>query len=110
MDEEEKEIDIFGKVLIYCELMCWYLLFVDIIVWGNSKSMGIDKVLVYFDIDLKDIMVFGDGGNDIFMLKYVVIGIVMGNVEFYVKVVVDYVIIFVDEDGIVNVLKYFGLI
>lgn len=45
-------------------------------------------------------MVFGDGGNDISMLCYVVIGVVMGNVNDDVKEIVDYIIIFVDEDGI----------
>lgn len=77
---------------------------------GNSKSTGIDKVLAYFDIDLKDTMAFGDGGNDIPMLKHVATGIAMGNAEPHVKAVADYVTTSVDEDGIANALKHFGLI
>ena len=38
--EEEKETDIFGKVLTHCEPMRWYPLFADIIARGNSKSTG----------------------------------------------------------------------
>ena len=108
--EEEKETDIFGKVLTHCEPMRWYPLFADIIARGNSKSTGIDKVLAYFDIDLKDTMAFGDGGNDIPMLKHVATGIAMGNAEPHVKAVADYVTTSVDEDGIANALKHFGLI
>ena len=108
--EEEKETDIFGKVLTHCEPMRWYPLFADIIARGNSKSTGIDKVLAYFDIDLKDTMAFGDGGNDIPMLKHVATGISMGNAEPHVKAVADYVTTSVDEDGIANALKHFGLI
>lgn len=108
--EEEKETDLFGKVLTHCEPMRWYPLFADIIAKGNSKSTGIDKVLEYFGIDLKDTMAFGDGGNDIPMLKHVAIGVAMGNAEKHVKAVADYVTTSVDEDGIANALKHFGLI
>ena len=108
--EEEKETDIFGKVLTHCEPMRWYPLFADIIARGNSKSTGIDKVLEYFGINLKDTMAFGDGGNDIPMLKHVATGIAMGNAEPHVKAVADYVTTSVDEDGIANALKHFGLI
>ena len=100
-----------GKdILTHCEPMRWYPLFADIIARGNSKSTGIDKVLEYFGINLKDTMAFGDGGNDIPMLKHVATGIAMGNAEPHVKAVADYVTTSVDEDGIANALKHFGLI
>mgnify|MGYP003374652946 CR=1 FL=1 len=82
--EEEKETDIFGKVLTHCEPMRWYPLFADIIARGNSKSTGIDK--------------------------HVAKEIAMGNAEPHVKAVADYVTTSVDEDGIANALKHFGLI
>ena len=59
--------------------MRWHPLFADIIARGNSKSHGIDQMLAYYGIDLKDTMAFGDGGNDIPMLKHVGMGIAMGN-------------------------------
>ncbi len=108
--EEEKETDIFDKVLTHCEPMRWYPLFADIIARGNSKSTGIDKVLEYYGIDLKDTMAFGDGGNDVPMLKHVATGVAMGNAEEHVKAVADYVTTSVDEDGVANALKHFGLI
>jgi Cof subfamily protein (haloacid dehalogenase superfamily) len=108
--DEEKETDIFDKVLTHCEPMRWYPLFADIIARGNSKSTGIDKVLDYYGIDLKDTMAFGDGGNDVPMLKHVATGVAMENAEEHVKAVADYVTTSVDEDGIANALKHFGLI
>ena len=108
--DEEKETDIFDKVLTHCEPMRWYPLFADIIARGNSKSTGIDKVLDYYGIDLKDTMAFGDGGNDVPMLKHVATGVAMENAEEHVKAVADYVTTSVDEDSIANALKHFGLI
>lgn len=108
--EEEKQTAIFNNVLTHCEPMRWYPLFADIIARGNSKSAGIDKVLGYYGIDLQDTMAFGDGGNDVLMLKHVATGVAMGNAGTHVKAAADYVTASVDEDGIAKALKHFGLI
>ena len=55
-------------------------------------------------------MAFGDGGNDIEMLRYAGIGVAMGNADDAVKAAADYVTTSVDDDGIMNALKHFGLI
>ena len=55
-------------------------------------------------------MAFGDGGNDIPMLRHVGIGVAMGNAENDVKQVADYVTASVDEDGIEKALRHFGVI
>ena len=41
---------------------------------GSSKQVGVDKMLDYFGISLEESMAFGDGGNDVLMLKHVGIG------------------------------------
>lgn len=105
--EEENEY-IFSHTLTHCEPMRWFPLFTDIIAKGNSKSRGIDKILEYYGIDLKDTMAFGDGGNDIPMLSYVQIGVAMGNAAEKVQAVADYVTSSVDDDGIVKALRNFG--
>lgn len=106
----DEETEVFRQVLTHCEPMRWYPLFADIIAHGNSKSVGIDQVLAYYGIDLKDTMAFGDGGNDIPMLKHVATGVAMGNAGNDVKAVADYITTSVDEDGIWNALKHFDLI
>ena len=90
--------------------MRWYPLFADIIARGNSKSHGIDKVIAYYGIDLKDTMAFGDGGNDIPMLRHAGTGIAMGNAAPEVQAAANYVTTSVDENGILNALKHFGVL
>ena len=107
---EEDEKEIFAHTLKHCTPMRWYPLFADIIATGNSKSRGIDKVLEYYGIDLKDTMAFGDGGNDIPMLSHVNIGVAMGNAAEKVRNAADYVTSSVDEDGIADALRHFGLL
>ena len=101
---------VFTHTLLHCTPMRWYPLFADIIATGNSKSHGIDRVLEYYGIDLKDTMAFGDGGNDIPMLSHVNIGVAMGNAAEKVRAAADYVTTSVDEDGIAHALRHFGLL
>jgi Cof subfamily protein (haloacid dehalogenase superfamily) len=107
---EEKDEEIFGKVLTHCEPMRWHPLFADIIARGNSKSHGIDQMLAYYGIDLKDTMAFGDGGNDIPMLKHVGMGIAMGNAAPHIQAAADYITTSVDEEGIMQALKHFHIL
>ena len=55
-------------------------------------------------------MAFGDGENDVDMLRFVQTGIAMGNAEPEVKEAADYVTGSVDADGIESALRHFGLI
>ena len=84
--------------------------FPDVIPKGSSKQVGVDKMLDYFGISLDESMAFGDGGNDVLMLKHVGIGVAMGNAEDEVKRAADYVTDSVDEDGVEKALRHFGVI
>ena len=77
---------------------------------GDTKQKGIDEIIRYFDIKLEDTMAFGDGGNDISMLRHAAIGVAMGNANDDVKETADYITTSVDEDGIQKALKHFGII
>lgn len=52
---------------------------IDIIKPGVNKATGLDKLGQIIDIDPEEMCAFGDGGNDIEMLKYVGDGVAMGN-------------------------------
>lgn len=93
----------------HCESGRWHPSFTDIVAVGSGKHKGIDAILNRFDIKLEETMAFGDGGNDITMLKHVAIGIAMGNATDNVKQIADYVTDTVDNDGIVKGLKHFGI-
>lgn len=108
--KENEDQEIFSNVLTHCESMRWYPLFTDIITRGTSKSQGIDKVLQFYGISLEETMAFGDGGNDIPMLKHVNIGVAMGNASETVQAAADYVTASVDEEGIMHALQHFGIL
>ena len=80
--EQEKKI---MSILSHCESTRWNPLFTDVVPAGSSKRIGIDKMLEYFKIPLKECMAFGDGGNDIAMLQHAGIGVAMGNADDDVK-------------------------
>ena len=88
----------------------WYHSFVDITAKGNTKQNGIDEFIKHFGFKLEETMAFGDGGNDIGMLRHAGVGIAMGNAKDDVKASADYVTASVDEDGIFKALKHFEII
>lgn len=98
------------SVIPNCEATRWNPLFTDVVPKGSSKSVGIDKILEYYNIPLSETMAFGDGGNDMQMLRHAAIGIAMGNAEDEVKQVADYVTDSVDDNGVYNALKHFGVL
>ena len=56
------------------------------------------------------VMAFGDGENDIAMIKFAGVGVSMGNGKDALKAAAEYVTTSVDDDGIYNALKHFELI
>lgn len=109
-EEERVESRIFGEVLTECEPTSWNPYFCDIIPRGSDKSVGIDKTIEHFGIPLSETMAFGDGGNDIGMLRHVAIGVAMGNADDSVKEAADYVTTEDTNLGIVNAFRHFGLL
>lgn len=106
----DKERDVLQSVFRHCASNRWSPLFADINVDINNKQTGIDRILEHYQIDLSETMAFGDGGNDIPMLQHVAVGVAMGNASDEVKASADYITDSVDEDGIANALRHYGLI
>ena len=88
----------------------WTTHFTDVIPKDGGKNTGIDAIISHFGIKLEETMAFGDGGNDIDMLKHAGIGIAMGNAGDNVKEIADYITTSVDDDGITHALKYFNVL
>lgn len=107
--DHEKEEEVM-KHLPHCRATRWFHSFSDVVPEGGAKTIGIRKIAEYFGIRPDEIMAFGDGGNDLEMLRETSVGIAMGNAEDPVKAVADYVTNSVDEDGIANALRHYGLI
>jgi Cof subfamily protein (haloacid dehalogenase superfamily) len=107
---EEQEKVLMREVFVHCEPSRWNPLFADINAMGYSKQTGIDKFLEHYHFSPEETMAFGDGGNDISMLKHAGIGVAMGNAMDEVKAAADYVTSPVDDDGIRNALQHYGVI
>ena len=93
-----------------CSMTKWNPKAFDIIPSSGGKSKGILKILEHFHISQDEFMAFGDGENDIEMLKLAHIGIAMGNADDVVKKNANYITNHIDEDGIYNALKHYHLI
>jgi hydroxymethylpyrimidine pyrophosphatase-like HAD family hydrolase len=59
---------------------------------------------------LQEAMAFGDGGNDLPLIRDVAVGVAMGNACEELKAEADYITSSVDEDGVSRALEYFELI
>lgn len=105
--EEEQEL---LPSIPNCEIGRWYPAFADITAKGNTKQKGMDEIIRHFNIRLEETMAFGDGGNDISMLRHAGIGIAMDNANEEVKAVADYITTSVDDNGIANALRHFKVI
>lgn len=88
----------------------WNPYAVDMIAKGGGKDQSIRRYLEEWGLTRQECIAFGDGENDIGMLQFAGIGVAMGNAEDCVKAVADYVTTDVDEDGILNALKHFGIL
>lgn len=93
-----------------CEATRWTHLLCDIIPRGGGKDVGIGKVLERYGFSREECMAFGDGDNDISMLRYAGIGVAMGNADAAVKAAADYVTTGVDRSGVARALRRFGVI
>ncbi len=98
------------SVLPHCEATRWNPVFADVVPRGSTKAVGIDQMIKHFGIPLTATMAFGDGGNDLPMLRHAGIGVAMGNSDKTVREGADYVTSSVDEDGIFLALKHYGVI
>ena len=106
----ELETKLLNHVLTHCDSSRWHPAFTDFHAKDFSKATGMDRFMEYFDMEGKCTMAFGDGGNDIPMLKHATIGVAMGNAADHVQAVADYVTSSIDEDGIMNALKHFKIL
>lgn len=83
--------------------------FIEITPIGVDKAASLEKILPILDIKQENCIAFGDGFNDISMIKFAGIGVAMGNAQQVVKDAADIITLTNDEDGIIPILqKYFS--
>lgn len=83
---------------------------IDLIPNGIGKSSGMKEICSRFGIDPSLTMAFGDGQNDLDIIRDAGIGVAMGNASPNIKAAADHVTLPAKDAGITDALKHFGLI
>ena len=108
--DNEEELAFLNAMKYQAEVTYWHVGAVDIVQKGGCKSNGIRKTLEVLNIPIEETIGFGDGDNDIDMLKHCGIGVAMGNAPDFVKEAADYITDDIDNDGLYKAFKLFDLI
>ena len=106
---DDIEISTVLDYMPHCKATSWHKRARDIIVKEGGKDIGIQEILQYYNLDLSQIMAFGDGDNDVKMLEIAGIAVAMGNGNDNVKAMADYVTDDIDADGIIKALYHYGI-
>lgn len=93
-----------------CTAVRWNDDFVDVLPGDGGKPRGIARVLQALGLTREQCIAFGDGGNDVEMLRYAGIGVAMGNACPEAKAAADYLTDDVNRDGLAKALRHFGLV
>ncbi len=107
---KDRERLMLDDLLDDCSITSWNDTGIDIISIHGGKAAGIQKFMDHYRVHQAETMAFGDGQNDIDMIRFAGIGVAMGNAIDALKKAADYVTTDIDEDGIANGLRHFGLI
>jgi len=82
----------------------------DVVPIFGSKAAGVAKVVDQLGLKPENVMVFGDGLNDLELFDYAGISIAMGVSHEKIKEKADYITKTLEEDGIFDALEGFGMV
>ena len=82
----------------------------DVVPISGSKAAGVAKVVDQLGLKPENVMVFGDGLNDLELFDYAGISVAMGISHEKIKEKADYITKTLEEDGIFDALEGFGMV
>ena len=103
ISQEDEELIM--RSLPDCTSCRWQPAFADITMKSADKGMGLSAIISRHSIKPEETMAFGDGGNDMSIIRKAGIGVAMGNANEPLKNAADYITDSVDEDGIYKALE-----
>lgn len=107
---KKEEYDSLIKNTSNVKITAWWQRALDIIPVNSGKDKAIKEILNYYHLTKDETIAFGDGNNDIDMIKAVGTGVAMGNASNKLKLVADDICLSVKEDGIYHYCLDKGLI
>ena len=93
------------NMLDECSITSWNETGIDIISKHGGKAKGLAKFMERYGLRPGETMAFGDGENDIEMLRVAGLGVAMGNAEAAVKAAADRVTLSNNDNGIAVVVE-----
>lgn len=103
---EEKMKTIFGDTLSISRSAPFFL---EIMAPGVGKDHSLARLLAYLALSREQLIAFGDGFNDLTMLRFAGMGVAMANAADEVKAVADFVTLSNDEDGVGHAVEQWVL-
>ena len=82
--------------------------FLELVPKGIDKAKSLTRLLAKINLTPADLIAFGDGYNDLSMLKLAGMGVAMENAAPEVRAEADYVTLSNEEDGVAAALEHFG--
>ena len=79
--------------------------FIEVMAQNIDKAASLEKLCEYLGMTSEDMIAFGDGFNDISMIKFAGLGVAMGNAQDVVKEAANEITLSNDEEGIYETLK-----
>ena len=92
------------------KIAAWWDRAAEIIPADGGKGVGVGKILAYYHLDRSQALAFGDGDNDIEMLRAVGRGVAMGNASEGLKAAAHDICGHVAEDGVYYYCLAHGLL
>ena len=83
--------------------------FLELVPKGIDKAQSLLRLLGKINLTPADMIAFGDGYNDLSMLKLAGVGVAMANAAPEVRAEADYVTLSNEEDGVASALEHFGM-
>ncbi len=83
--------------------------FLELVPLGIDKALSLSRLLEYMGEAKEEMIAFGDGYNDLSMIKFAGVGVAMSNAQESVKESADYVAMSNDEDGVAVYIEKFLL-
>ena len=109
-EDQGDELQLSEELLKDVRLVRWHPNSSDVIKNGISKASGVDHVLKSLNLKPENVLVFGDGPNDMELFDYAGLSVAMGNGDEALKAKADFVTKTVEEDGILYALEELGLV
>ena len=83
--------------------------FLELVPKGIDKAQSLRRLLAKINLTPADMIAFGDGYNDLSMLKLAGMGVAMANAAPEVRADADYITLSNEEDGLSVALEHFGM-